>query len=77
MLKNARITHKMSQKAVAEHLGVHPQYVSNVERNMCPPSLEMIDKLSTLFDLDRERLVNIIVEDYKTRVSEVLLASHY
>lgn len=74
MLKNARKEHKLSQKEVAEHLGVHPQYVSNVERNMCPPSLDMIDKLSKLFNLDRSELVNIIVEDYKKRVTEVLLS---
>lgn len=48
-LKELRVTHAMTQEAVAEHLGVSSQTVSKWERGLLSPDISLLPKIALLF----------------------------
>ena len=48
-IRQLREKSKISQKQIAEHLGVDQSMVSKIENNERKPSLELIEKISLLF----------------------------
>ena len=71
-LINIRKQEKMTQEKFAEHIGVTRQTISNWELNTTKPDLNQIQKISKIFKISIDELLdndvqNIIVEKiYKT-----------
>jgi len=65
-LRNARVEAGLSQSDVSEHLGLSSsQYISNIERGLCPPSVETLVKMTKLYRLPQKKVVTILVTDFE------------
>ncbi|MEK6553813.1 MAG: helix-turn-helix transcriptional regulator [Bdellovibrionota bacterium] len=65
-LKEARIKKGLTQGEIAKHLGLtSSQYISNIERGLCPASLETIQVLIQLYDLKTSKVMDILIADYR------------
>lgn len=65
-LKKSRGEMKITQAQLAEALGdVHVQFVSNWERGLCAPPNHCFQKLISVLNLDREKLVKVMLLDSK------------
>ena len=68
-LRNLRTEHKLSQKDLAQILGIDHQTISRLERDYNEPNLEILEKLADYFKcsvdylLGREREDGMIVID--------------
>lgn len=72
-LKSARVTAGISQREMAEHLNqVSPQYVSNVERGMAPPSNNYLKLTLTVYGLSKSRLLDKLSQVYLRQIKEIL-----
>jgi len=67
-LKNARSDRALTQKDVAEKLGLHVQFVSNWERGICAPPGHSFQKMIQLLRLDRSELVDVMLNDSKSYI---------
>ena len=56
-LKRLRLENNFSQKALAEKLNVNFRTVSAWEKSICEPSLEILVKISEIFDETLEDLI--------------------
>lgn len=66
-LKQKRLALKLTQTELAAMLGdVHVQFVSNWERGLCAPPNHCFEDLIEILDLNREKLVKVMLEDSKT-----------
>ena len=63
-IRTQRIKNKMSQKELADHLGVSNQAVSSWERSRTEPNMEMIGKMSLIFDCQISDLVGEVPKTY-------------
>ncbi len=73
-LRRARETANLTQAEVAGKLGLKsPQYISNVERGLCPISLDQLAKLVPMYHLDAHELVDLMVEQHRELVTKRLL----
>lgn len=69
-LKRSRNDAKLTQAELAESLGdVHIQFVSNWERGLCAPPNHCFQKLISVLDLDREKLVKVMLMDSKAIIT--------
>lgn len=63
-IRNARQTENLSQRELAEMLGVHQTYVSMIERGLNTPTVELLDRMADIFGcstdwlLGREKFIN-------------------
>jgi len=57
-LKKLRKEKNWSQQYLSDQLGVHTKHISRYENNVNKPSLEMLRKLSDLFNVSVDYLVN-------------------
>ena len=54
----------MTQKSVAKRLGYSsPQFISNIERGLCTPPVDKLKVLIKIYDLDKEDLIAIILQE--------------
>jgi transcriptional regulator with XRE-family HTH domain len=56
-LRAARTAAAMTQEALAERAGVHPTYISNMERGYSAPTLGTLVRLAAALQLDPAELV--------------------
>ena len=56
-LKRLRLENNFSQKALAEKFNVNFRTVSAWEKSICEPSIDMLVKISELFDETLEDLI--------------------
>lgn len=56
-LKWYRFEKKLSQEQLAELIGCNPKYISALERGICSPSLEMIEKISKILNIEAYKLL--------------------
>lgn len=69
-LQQMRLETDFTQAALAKQLGnVHVQFVSNWERGLCAPPNHCFEKLIQILNLNREKLVKVMVEDSKVAIS--------
>jgi transcriptional regulator with XRE-family HTH domain len=61
-IKNLREAHKLSQKELADKLGVERSMIAMIENGTRKPSLELLYKLRKAYDLKNEWLGECIVE---------------
>lgn len=57
-LKNARLENGLTQKQVAQNLGVVESCYANWEQGRTEPNLEMLRQLSTLLHITVDELLN-------------------
>lgn len=58
-LKELRMSHGMTQEAVAEHLGVSSQTVSKWERGLLSPDIALLPKIAVLFGCSIDSLFDM------------------
>lgn len=74
-LKEKRVSAGFTQAELASKLGdVHTQFVSNWERGMCAPPNHCFQMLITVLDLNRDKLVKVMLADSKKIISEKVYA---
>ena len=56
-LAGLRKQRKFSQRKFASKLGVHPTYISSLERGLRNPSLKVIDKIASALEIKRDALL--------------------
>lgn len=56
-LKSLRKQKNLSQVKLADRLGVHPTYISSLERGLRNPSLKVIDRIASALEINREILI--------------------
>lgn len=70
-LKEKRISSGYTQTELAAKLGnVHTQFVSNWERGICAPPGHCFQKLITVLDLNRNKLVKVMLADSKKHIAD-------
>lgn len=63
ILHGYRVGANLTQAQVADHLGYStPQFISNWERGVSAPPINMIKKLSALYRVDAEEMFKLIEE---------------
>lgn len=68
-LQNKRHESKLTQKELASILGnMDSQFVSNWERGLCAPPSHAFEKIIDVLKLNREKLVEIMLEDSKATI---------
>lgn len=74
-LKEKRMSAGFTQAELAGKLGdVHTQFVSNWERGMCAPPNHCFQKLISVLDLNRDKLVKVMLADSKKIISDKVYA---
>lgn len=70
-LREKRVNAGITQAELATKLGnVHTQFVSNWERGMCAPPNHCFQKLITVLDLNRDKLVKVMLADSKKVIAD-------
>ena len=52
-----------------------PQYISNLERGICAPSMEAIEQFCQIYKISKKEIVELMVDDYRSRIQEKLNVS--
>ncbi len=69
-LKDKRVSSGLSQNSVADKLGyTSAQFVSNWERGLCSPPMDILNKLIKLYKLDAKILMKCMLEDTKRELA--------
>lgn len=63
-----RITKDLTQKQLADMLGVGSYIVSNIEKGRTEPDIEIIKKLCVIFDITSDELLGIETESQRRQV---------
>lgn len=72
-LKDKRIQSGLTQSEVSTALGyTTPQFVSNFERGLCSPPLQALAILVSLYKINPEELIDIILDHEKIMLRETL-----
>ena len=69
-LKLKRMHSDFSQSELAEQIDIHPQFVSNWERGICAPPSHSFKRLIKLLKINRNELVEVMVEDCRRSIEE-------
>lgn len=73
LVKIYRLEENLSQPELSEKLGYrNGQFVSNVERGLCSIPAHKVNLLSNAIKVPRERIVDAMVEDYKTTTLNIM-----
>jgi transcriptional regulator with XRE-family HTH domain len=70
-LKLKRIESGYTQAELARELGsIHSQFVSNWERGLCAPPSYSFARLISVLSINREKMVEVMVEDSKIAIEQ-------
>lgn len=58
-LKQLRIENKMTQKQLAEKIGISQQALSKIEQGLRDPSVDNLIQASVIFDVNMEYMMNL------------------
>ena len=64
-LKRLRKVNKLSQAELAKKIGVHTQFISNIERGLCLIPHKKFKKISKLLNTPLIDLINLTLLDYE------------
>lgn len=67
-IKILRITKDLTQKQLADMLGVGSYIVSNIEKGRTEPDIETIKKLCVIFDITSDELLGLETESQRRQV---------
>ncbi len=72
-LQSKRLEMNLSQGEVADKLGYSsPQFISNIERGLCAPPLKKLKQLISLYDLNGEEVVVMILGEHERHLRRTL-----
>ena len=72
-LKGKRLDAGLTQSQVSTHLGLaSPQFVSNIERGLCSPPLCALAKMASIYDLDLNELILLIMKEQEKYMRKYL-----
>ena len=71
-LRKSRQKAMLSQLEVAQLCDCQPQFVSNIERNLCVAPYSLLKKLIRIYKLQKKELFNILVDDFKSELKAKL-----
>ena len=71
-LRTARLSSALSQGRVAKAFGFTVQYVSQWERGLLLPSLEVLNKLCAIYGVDGDEMAKEYLKEVSKRVRERL-----
>lgn len=75
MLKELRKEHKVSQRKLADMIGIDFTYISKIESgSMAPPAEDKILRIAEIFDVDSDRLLiaaNKIPSELQKVITEI------
>lgn len=60
---NLRKSKGLSQEDLAFELGLHRTYISQIERGIKSPSLRVIEKISSFFELQLSELFKLVEDE--------------
>lgn len=76
-LKERRVSSGLSQNNVADKLGyTSAQFVSNWERGLCSPPMDILNKLIKLYKMDAKQLMKCMLEDTKRELAADFARHH-
>ncbi|MDC0980301.1 helix-turn-helix transcriptional regulator [Bdellovibrionales bacterium] len=65
-LREKRVSLNLTQREVAKELGyTTAQFLSNVERGVCAFPIDQLGKLSRLYDIDKQEILNLLMDEYE------------
>lgn len=68
VLKEERLKKDITQSELAEKIGLtSPQYISNVERGLCPISPTLLRKACKVLQIRPEALIDACIDDYRSK----------
>lgn len=67
-IKILRITKDLTQKQLADMLGVGSYIVSNIEKGRTEPDIELLKKLCVIFDITADELLEIETEAQRKQI---------
>lgn len=72
-LKEMRMKKGLTQREVSQILGYgSSQYLSNIERGQCPPSIDALAELASLYRLDINRTIELCIAPIKAELERAL-----
>ena len=74
-IKMKRVAKKITQKGMATTLGISPQSLSNIESGRALLTPTNVKAVSKLLRIKQERLVDLIVQDYKNGFTDQMKAT--
>jgi transcriptional regulator with XRE-family HTH domain len=69
-IKEQRQRKKITQNEIAMALGVHAQYISNIERGQAKIPVKYFKKLSRILKINVNRIINVRTNDLKKDMIE-------
>lgn len=73
-LKSTDKEQKFTQQAVAQHCGLDcSQYISNFERGLCLPSVDITVKLAALYGIDRQVVYDFWIQHAEKKYRKQIL----
>jgi DNA-binding XRE family transcriptional regulator len=77
LLKDARTAKNMTQIKAAHAIGhTTSQYISNMERGLCTPSLEMAVRLADHYQIPKRELYKLMTSVYDAELRSALFGKH-
>lgn len=75
-IKQARVDRKISQEKLAEILDVHVTYISQLERGLKTPGLEMLLRISEVLGVSPAFLLEVPEYKVSKELAELIMLSH-
>ncbi len=70
-LQSKRLAANLSQAAVARHFGYStPQFISNWERDLSTPPVEILKKIAVLYGISGEEILEMVIEQKITEITQ-------
>lgn len=77
MLAGYRHRSELTQKQVAEGLGlIGPQFISNIERGLCPAPLDTLVEMLRLYGLNKNEktmFFELLLKEYESKLRKAFL----
>ncbi len=71
LLKVARIEGDFKQMKVSRELGLNnSQYLSNIERGLCAPSMDTVLALAKIYKIPANKIIDVMISDYNIALEE-------
>jgi transcriptional regulator with XRE-family HTH domain len=74
-LKAARAKSGLSQQAIGDKIGAHPQFVSNWERGLCAPPNHGLEKVIQMLKLKKHELVEVMMMDENASIERKIYSN--
>jgi transcriptional regulator with XRE-family HTH domain len=73
-IRTRRLEMGLTQLEISKKIGLEsPQYISNIERGLCAPSVEVLQKLVHILKIDAHEIVDMMVNSYRQKLESKFL----